>query len=669
MSCVVTRRLIVSLWLGAGIALALLLGSALAVQCATGTATPGPQAASLTEMSIEDLMNVTVVTAGKKPETIANTAAAVFVITREDIERYNYQTLAQALRRISGFYTETDRYIDAVGARGYLPNGDLNRRVLVLVDGHKVNDYLYGQAPVDQDLPVDMKDIERIEVVKGPGSALWGSEALLCVINCITRTARDIDGLEVRQDLGFRNGQHLAYGHVFSGGLEVSGMLSQLKSDGQKRFYSADYDSPENNNGVAVGRDGERVGRGYLNMSYKGFRLSYNHVKRVKDVPTGAWYSVYNTPGIDVTDERHYSELSYENPKPYAKDGKLFLRVYQDRYDAVSNWNSYVDIDTSTDLAYARGVDWAKSSGAEARYSLNISSRVSAILGTEYVRAETQRYIFDLEAPTVFRTDYPGEYTLNSYYMQTDWDITRSLRLVAGTRLDDHSIFGSNWSPRAGLIYKASPKSTLKLLYGRAFRSPSMAEANTTENLLNLYPESIDTTEIVWDQQVGENGHLVTSLFGYEMSDLIRKRKNRDQVVSRGIEMQYDHRLRNGASGYLGLSLVNATSNNPSRPLTSSPHCVATLGMYVPVLGNRAYLAPDVQYVSRSTTNMKDIAGAHVIANLALTSSSAIRNADISIGITNLFNTTYFANAQPQNVQDLMPQGERTVQFQLAYHL
>ena len=664
-----TRRFVLSLWLGAGIAVALLLGSAVAGQCAADSDTPGPQAAGLAEMSIEDLMSITVVTAGKRPETIANTAAAVFVITREDIERYGYQTLAQAVRRISGFYTETDRYIDAIGLRGYLPNGDLNRRVLVLVDGHKVNDALYGQAPVDQDLPVDLRDIERIEVVKGPGSALWGSEALLCVINCITKTASDIDGVEIRQDLGFRAGQHLAYGQRLPGGLEISGALSELKSAGQQRIYFPDFDSPETNNGIAEGLDGEHVGRGYLNMSYNGFKVSYNRVARVKDVATAHWSSVFNTPGIDVKDERRYSEISYENPTPYAKDGKLFCRIYRDRYDAICNWNHYIDEETSTDLMYARGVDWAKSWGAEARYSLNISSRVSAVLGAEYLKAQTQRLIFDLVEPYVYRTDWPGEYSLNSYYMQTDWNVTDSLRLVAGTRLDDHSIFGKNWSPRAGLVYKESPKSTLKLLYGKAFRSPSMAEIATPDNPDGLYPESINTTELVWDQQVGDSGRLVTSLFANNMYDLIRRRVNQQRITSKGIETQYDFRLKNGGSGYFGLSLLRAKYLNSTRILASSPQCVATWGMCVPVFGNRAYLAPDVQYVGSRRTNMKDTAGAYMIANLTLSSSSLIKNADVSIGITNLFDTPYFANAQPQNVQDLMPQGERTVQFQFTCHL
>jgi outer membrane cobalamin receptor len=674
---ILTRRFVLSLWLGAGIAVALLLGSGVAGQCAADSNAPGLQARGLAEMSIEDLMNITVVTAGKKPETIAKTAAAVFVITRDDIERYGYQTLTQALRRISGFYSETDRYIDFVGLRGYLPNSDLNRRVLVLVDGHKVNDYLYGQAPVDQDLPVDMQDIERIEVVKGPGSALWGSEALLCVINCITKTASEVDGLEMRQDMGFRAGQHLAYGRSLPGGLQISGTISGLESSGQRKIYFPEFDSPTTNNGVAVGLDGERVGRGFLNMSRNGLRVVYDHVKRVKDVPTGYWWGVFNAPGQDVTDERHYWEMSYENPTPYAGDGKLLYRVYQDQYDGICNWNGQDDPDSP--IYYTRNIDVARAWGTEARYSRNISSHVSAILGAEYMQAKAERsyvHVDPYTPPNPPRIRHSG---LLSYYMQTDWDVSTSLRFVAGTRMDNYKFFGSNWSPRLGLIHKASPKSTLKLLYGEAFRAPSMSETGGDDNAKDLHPEKIRTTELVWDQQAGENGRLVTSLFAYDMYDVMLMTPEWDTIIGSitgtGIETQYDYRLRNGGSGYFGLSVVDAKSGDPSFPLPSSPRLVASCGLSIPVFKNKAYLATDLQYVSsRKTMGGNTVDGA-AIANLTLTSHSLVKGSDVSLGIWNLFNTQTSAASQLWNEEgsgvfvDQIPQGERTIQLQVSRRL
>ncbi len=667
-------RLGVSLRLGLGIALMLLLGLTAAGQCAAESDTLDPQAPDLANMSIEDLMNLTVVTSGKKPEAISQTAAAVFVITSEDIERYGYQTLAQAVRRISGFYSETDRYIDFIGLRGYLPNSDLNRRVLVLVDGHKVNDYVYGQAPVDQDLPVDLQDLDRIEIVKGPGSALWGSEALLCVINCITKKASNIDGIQIRQDLGFREGQHLAYGQVFPGGIEVSGTLSALLSDGQKRIYFPEYDNPATNNGVAEGLDGEQVGRGYLNVSHNGFRTVYDHVKRWKDVPTAYWWDVFNAPGTYVIDERQYWEMSYENPTPYAGNGKLMSRIYHDNYDGLCGWNT---LNQDSTLSFSRTEDHVKSWGAEVRYSRDISHNISAIVGAEHLQASATRLSYDVN-PYVLRPIRYRHFRLFSYYMQTDWDVTDSLRLVAGTRLDDHVTFGKNWSPRAGLIYKNSPKSTLKLLYGEAFRNPSMSETGGDDNPKGLGPEKIRTTEFVWEQQMGENQRLVTSLFSFDMYDVMLMTPTWDtilgSVVSRGIETQYDCRLRNGSSGYLGLSVVNAKSADIGFPLPSSPRFVGTCGISIPVFRGKANLALDGQYIGRRKTLANSEVGGAMTANLALTSHSLIQGADVSLGIWNLFNTTTFAPGELWNVDatetvlDKVPQVGRMMQFQISKH-
>lgn len=166
----------------------------------------------ISKLSIEDLMNVTVTAAAKKPEKQSETPAAVFVITKDDIERYGYRTLTQALRRVVGFYGATDHNYEYLGVRGFAPMGDYNTRVLLLLDGHRLNDNLYDMAPVGQDLPVDMHDIDRIEVIKGPGSALWGTNALLSVINIVTKTGKDVSSLDLLQDSGSAERSCLQYG-------------------------------------------------------------------------------------------------------------------------------------------------------------------------------------------------------------------------------------------------------------------------------------------------------------------------------------------------------------------------------------------------------------------------------------------------------------------------
>lgn len=668
MICAFQRQFVVSIWLRAGIVLALVLGSAIAGQCAADSTTPGPQARAISEMSIEDLMNITVVTSGKKAESTSKTAAAVFVITHEDIEHYGYRTLAQALKRISGFYSEYDYAYDKIGVRGYLPNSDLNRRVLVLIDGHKVNDYLYGQAPVNQDLPVDMRDIERIEVVKGPGSALWGSEALLCVINCITKTATQVDGLQIRQDYGFNNGQRLSYGGAYPGGLQITGSVQDMMSDGQAKIYFPDFNDPANNDrslngGIANGMDGERVGRGFVNMSYKGYKLSYDHVSRVKDLPTAAWSAVFNLPGLNLGDEREYTELSFENPKPLANNGDLFCRVYQDNYDAVGNFNWW----ENGGIVRDKGFDRSRSYGAEMRYSRDLGSRLSLTFGSEYVRNYVGHRANYITSPNPrLRWERQGDFDMLSHYSQAEWDLTNSLRLVAGTRYDDHSIFGGNWSPRLAAIYKASDRTTFKMLYGEALRIPSLDEYIMSGNPSKMKPEKIVTNEFVWDQQLSNTGHLVTSIYGLRMYDLINQMA--DAVKSAGIETQYEFRLQNGSSGYLGVAVLDASAF-PNGRLVSSPHCLITTGLSLPLFQGQAYLSPQMQFVGASKTNMWNTSPSYAVANLGLSSTSLFKNLDLSLNVTNLFNTPYVVNAEGDQYQDVNPQPGRSLQFQMSYNL
>jgi outer membrane cobalamin receptor len=245
----------------------------------------------LTELSIEDLMNLTVTSASKKPESISHAPASVFVITQDDIRRYGYRTLGEALQRVAGLYISSDRNYDYLGVRGFARPGDYNARVLVLIDGNRINDALYDSSAIGEDLPLNMNDVERIEVVKGPGSALWGTNALLAVVNLITKKGKDIDGIGVTADYGSHRRMDILIeaGGVSKHGLEVAGSFSTMNSNGQSRIYFPEFDAPSTNNGVAEGVDGEESQRGHLSASYKGLKFFAYSGRRKKYVPTASW--------------------------------------------------------------------------------------------------------------------------------------------------------------------------------------------------------------------------------------------------------------------------------------------------------------------------------------------------------------------------------------------
>lgn len=155
----------------------------------------------LMDMSLEDLMKVeidSVYGASKYRQKVAVAPASITIITAEEINRYGYRTLADILRDVPGFYITYDRNYDYVGVRGFDRPGDYNSRILLLVDGHRINDNVDDQAFIGTDFPVDVNLIDRVEVIRGPNSSLYVASALLGIINIVTR--HDLEGITASEE-------------------------------------------------------------------------------------------------------------------------------------------------------------------------------------------------------------------------------------------------------------------------------------------------------------------------------------------------------------------------------------------------------------------------------------------------------------------------------------
>ena len=166
------------------------------------------EAPDLTEMTVEQLMSVeiaTVYSASKYEQKVTDAPASVAIITADEIGKYGYRTLADILRGVRGLFVTYDRNYANLGIRGFNRPGDLNTRVLLLVDGHRINDNIYESAPIGTEFPVDVDLIERVEVIRGPGSSLYGTNAFFGVINVITRRGTDLRRVELSGAAGSFN--------------------------------------------------------------------------------------------------------------------------------------------------------------------------------------------------------------------------------------------------------------------------------------------------------------------------------------------------------------------------------------------------------------------------------------------------------------------------------
>ena len=160
-------------------------------------ALPAQAETELTGLNLEQLLETTVTSASKYEQKQSEVAASVSIITRDEIKAFGWRTLDQALASLPGIHTTYDRQYSYLGTRGFGLPGDFNTRVLLAINGNRVNDLVYDSAAFGRDFPLDLDLIERIEFVAGPGGAVYGQNAMFGVVNVITRTGAQVDGGEL----------------------------------------------------------------------------------------------------------------------------------------------------------------------------------------------------------------------------------------------------------------------------------------------------------------------------------------------------------------------------------------------------------------------------------------------------------------------------------------
>lgn len=160
------------------------------------------QTKDIMDLNPEELKSVQVYSASMYLQDDREAPSSVTVITADQIRQFGYRTLADALQSVGGFDVTYDRNYANVGVRGFSRPGGYNDQVLLLVNGHRFNDNVYNSAQIGTEFPLDVALIERIEIVRGPSSSLYGASAFLAVINVITKSAQTAAGLELSFEAG-----------------------------------------------------------------------------------------------------------------------------------------------------------------------------------------------------------------------------------------------------------------------------------------------------------------------------------------------------------------------------------------------------------------------------------------------------------------------------------
>jgi len=454
------------------------------------------------------LAQVKVYSASRHLEDARDAPSSVTVITAEEIRHYGWRTLADILNSQRGFYISNDRNYTYVGVRGFLRPGDFDSRVLLLLNGHRMNDNLYDSAYFGNEFPLDVDLIDRIEIVRGPGSSLFGTNAVFAVINVITREPTARPSIENMGDVGSswsRGGRITA--SATRGRLSTSLSGSLLNNPGASRLFFPEFAASQPNNGYAENMDGERAARAFWDLRYGDFTFQSLYASRLKIVPTAAYETNFNDPGTRTTDNFAYFDAQYHHDLSAATDIELlsFFHDYDYRGTYAYGGTNSPDRFLNFDKGHA---DWT---GLEGTLTHRMGRHHLTAGGSyEYNLRLAQQNYNPGEPPAL--DDHETSW-LTSGFAELELKVRNDLALRAGGRLDYLSESGSALSPRLGIVYLPTKRTALKYLYGRAFRAPNAYESYYTDGATQEAPaqrlqkENIQTHEFIlehsWNPWLG----------------------------------------------------------------------------------------------------------------------------------------------------------------------
>jgi len=636
----------------------------------------------LTTLTIEQLMEIEVDTvsgASRYEQPVTEAPASVTIITAEEIRMFGYRTLADILRSVPGFSVINDRNYQYTGIRGLGIPGDYGTRMLLMVDGVRQNDTVYQSGYTGYELIVDVDLIERVEIIRGPGHTLYGANAMMGVINVVTRRGRDMNGVEISGATGSFDTYkgRISFGKNSSKGPEMLVSGTFMDSGGQDLYYP-EFDSLSTNRGWARGTDMERSGSAFLKASYRDFTLEGGYVKRDKGLPTAPWGTVFNDPGTRTMDSSMFLDLKYRRTMESGLDVMARLSWNQYNYDGYYIYEKAGDEDAPyryTNIDRVRN-SWL---AGEVQLTRELTESHKLVGGVEFrdaIRMVQQNY--DTE---MYLDDRRSVWNVGTY-LQDEYQILDNLILNAGLRYDHFDTFGGTLNPRVALIYSPFSNTTLKMIFGTAFRPPNgyelyYSDGYSQKSNPDLREEQSVNYELALEQQLGRRLRATVSGYYTRVKDLITQTidpadgmlvfRNMDKVELKGFELQLDGKWENGIRAKASYSYQDASNASTGERLPNSARSLAKLNLLFPLLREKVFLGLEEQYTSGKMTLKRNEARDFFITNLTIFTRDILKNLEISGSIYNLFNTGYSAPGGGEHLQDTIPQDGRMFRVKVTW--
>ncbi|MCE1188850.1 MAG: TonB-dependent receptor [Ignavibacteria bacterium] len=478
---------------------------------------------STSTLPLEQLLHNPVKNTSHNFQHISEIPSSITVISREDILLLGSANLSELLQNIRSFYLNFDEYTYYIGVRGYNRIGDQNNRILLLINGHTYNESVHGSGGFGYDCAVDIQDVERVEIVRGPGEVIYGNNAVFAVINVITRSAESIGKLNT--DLGLGTDKRVSVSLLHSGVLAANSEYTLsarfMEAAGSDYTFSVPEKNKKNPETISEA-DKEQAFSVYGNWQYSELFVQAGFNYRDKNLPTVKFKKKMGDTHESNTDYRGFVDIHYDKSLNEATD--VSIRGYFDSYRFERNYPRKDWSSTVTNYSDKNSVDWV---GCELRCNYSVTDGCVITAGTEIKADITQLFTMKSENSTLREIDQKS--SSFAAYIQNDYQIWPSFSTTIGARLDKITNLSAIVSPRAGLIYKPWMPLTAKALYSTGFRSPTIYENSyfVTDSVSffsqpsNLQTEKIKSFELVAEYDLNELFFITATAFRNNISDVI----------------------------------------------------------------------------------------------------------------------------------------------------
>ncbi|MFT3922772.1 MAG: TonB-dependent receptor [Myxococcales bacterium] len=645
--------------------------------------------AELKEVALSPSRKVTA--AARSTQSIDEAPASVSVISQQELAAFRYPTIYEALRGQRGVTLSNDGVYAGIALRGLGQPGDYGNRMLVLSDGATLNDNILWQSFVGYDGRVDLGDVAGIELVRGPGSVLYGTGAVSGVVNLIPRGRPERPGAELQvaaQDKSTARGRVAgAVPFGTKGGLRLS--ASAARGGGEDAIL------PTQPLPTAIsGLRAFDAATGNARMTYGAFTFQGLLTTRKQFLPNGAYGAVVGAKPNDLQDTRGMLEVRFE-PR-IGRRLQLFTRAYGNTYDYRSKQVYPNDPDPGTFVADERYVGrWF---GAEARLAAELTPQLKLAFGAE-VSASTSASLRGTSIVNGARESYlkvNTPYQLYAGYVLAEWHVARWLTASAGGRVDSWSTFGATVNPRLALLFRLSERDNLKLMGGRAFRAPSIYELKYNDGGVTqvpsnyrgykLMPELVWSGELEYAHRFVDGWSLITAGHAQYAEALIEQTAIAPEADDEGDVVRYKNRTnalyalggdmevrREFAAGWMfaaNYTYLFARYTNGGGSVANVPAHAASVRGVAPLGGGfRVALRTTLEAPRRLPDHVDRFTDPAVISDLVLSGEAPRYGLEYALGLYNLFDWRLALPTDPTFVTTTMPQPGRSLLASLSLRI